>query len=136
MTLLFALAAATVFGAGTVLVLTNHLVRVAAGMVLISQSAILVVIASGLSRGEAPVLPLDGKVPSDPLVQAMALTAIVIGLAVTALLLAIIARVRATLYSLKVNELVREEAEQLVDLERSLDTMYEQLDPDEAAEEQ
>jgi multicomponent Na+:H+ antiporter subunit C len=135
-TLVFALAAAIVFGAGAVLVLTNDLVRVVAGMVLISQSAILVVITSGLSRGAAPVLPLDGEVPSDPLVQAMALTAIVIGLAVTALLLAIVARVRATLHSLELTEVAREEAEQIADLERSLDTMYETLDPDEAAEEQ
>lgn len=136
MTLIFALAAATMFGAGAVLVLTNDLVRVAAGIVLISQSAILVVVTSGLSRGEAPVLPLAGKVPSDPLVQAMALTAIVIGLAVTALLLAIVARVRATLSTLEFGELAREEAEQSADLELSLETMYEQLDPDEAAEEQ
>lgn len=136
MTLVFAIAAAIIFGAGTVLVLTNDLVRVAAGIVLISQAAVLVVMASGLHRGDAPILPLGSEVPSDPLVQAMALTAIVIGLAVTALLLAIIARVRATLHSLEFKELARDEAEQVADLERSLDSMYEQLAPEEAAEEE
>jgi multicomponent Na+:H+ antiporter subunit C len=136
MTLLFALAAAIVFGGGAFLVLTNDLVRVVAGMVLISQSAVLVVIASGLTRGDAPILPTGDKQPSDPLVQAMALTAIVIGLAVTALLLAIVARVRATLRSLEVRELARDEAEHTTELERSLDEMYERLAPDEAGEEQ
>ena len=133
MTLIFALAAAVIFGAGTVLVLTNDLVRVAAGIVLISQAAVLVVMASGLNRGDAPLYPLGEEAPSDPLVQAMALTAIVIGLAVTALLLAIIARVRATLHSMEFKELARDEAEQVADLESSLDAMYEELDPIEAA---
>lgn len=136
MTLIFALAAGVIFGAGTVLVLTNNLVRVAAGIVLISQAAVLVVMASGLNRGKAPLYPLGDDPPSDPLVQAMALTAIVIGLAVTALLLAIIARVRATLHSMEFKDLARDEAEQVADLERSLDAMYEELDPEEAAEEQ
>lgn len=136
MTLIFALAAGVVFGAGAFLVLTNDLVRVVAGMVLISQSAVLVVIASGLTRGDAPILPTGDKQPSDPLVQAMALTAIVIGLAVTALLLAIVARVRATLRSLEVRELARDEAEHTAELERSLEEMQERLAADEAREEQ
>lgn len=136
MTLIFAIAAAVIFGAGAFLVLTNDLVRVVAGMVLISQSAILVVIASGLTRGDAPILPTGDSQPSDPLVQAMALTAIVIGLAVTALLLAIVARVRATLRSLEVRELARDEAEHTADVEQSLDEMYERLETPEEREEQ
>lgn len=135
MTLLFAISIGVIFAAGTVLVLTSDLVRVAAGIVLISQSAILVVILSGLDRGLAPVLPLDGEEASDPLVQAMALTAIVIGFAVVALLLAIVARVRSAL-DLEHSDMAREEAEQDMDLELSLDTMHEELDPEEAAEEQ
>lgn len=136
MTLVFSIAAAVVFGAGAYLVLTNDLVRVVAGMVLISQSAVLVVISSGLTRGDAPILPTGDKEPSDPLVQAMALTAIVIGLAVTALLLAIVARVRARLSSLEVRELARDEAEHTAERERALDPVHEQLDVEEAEEEQ
>ena len=131
MILAFAIAAAAVFGAATVLVLSRDLVRIVAGIVLFSQSGVLVVIASGLTRGDAPIIPFD-EVPSDPLVQAMALTAIVIGLALTALLLAIVARVRATLRSAEIGDLVREEAQESADLERTLDAMYERLD---AAEE-
>ena len=131
MILAFAIAGAAVFGAATVLVLSRDLVRIVAGIVLFSQSGVLVVIASGLTRGDAPIIPFD-EGPSDPLVQAMALTAIVIGLALTALLLAIVARVRATLRSAEIGDLVREEAQRSADLERTLDAMYERLD---AAEE-
>jgi multicomponent Na+:H+ antiporter subunit C len=133
-TLVFALAAGVVFAAGAYLVLTNDLVRIVAGMVLISQSAILITITSGLSRGDAPILPVTGR-PSDPLVQALALTAIVIGLAVTALLLAIVARVRALL-PLEADALARAEAAHTAALEQSLDAMLERLAPDEAAEEE
>lgn len=136
MTLLFAVAAGIVFGAGAYLVLMNDLVRVVAGIVLISQSSVLVVIASGLTRGAAPILPTGDDQPSDPLVQAMALTAIVIGLAVTALLLAIVARVRSTLASLEVAELARDEAEHTVARERELEPAAERLDPEEAVAEE
>lgn len=134
MTLVFALAAAAIFGFGAYLVLTNDLVRVVAGMVLISQSAVLVVIASGLTRGAAPILPSGDDAPSDALVQAMALTAIVIGLAVTALLLAIVARVRATLHSLEVRDLARDEAAHTAEVEQSQEPQLERLDRDEAEE--
>lgn len=136
MTLAFAIAAGVVFGAGTVLALSNDLVRVVAGLVLFSQSAILAVIASGLSRGDAPVLPFGDEVASDPLVQAMALTAIVISLALTALLLAIVARVRATLNSVDLDEVSREESAEIADVERALEAMYERLDPEEARREE
>ena len=46
----------------------------------------LLAISIGLTRGAAAIYPLSPRV-SDPLSQAMALTAIVIGLAVTSLLL-------------------------------------------------
>jgi multicomponent Na+:H+ antiporter subunit C len=93
MTLAFALTAAILFGSGAYLVLQRDLVRVVLGVVVISQSAVLTVIASGLRRGAAPIYPLDGRRVSDPLSQAMALTAIVIGLAVMALLLVLVYRV-------------------------------------------
>jgi multicomponent Na+:H+ antiporter subunit C len=93
MKLVFALAASMLFGTGAYLLLNRDLVRVVLGVVVISQAATLTLIASGLSRGAAPILPLPEGAVSDPLSQAMALTAIVIGLAVTALLLVIVLRV-------------------------------------------
>src|SRR5690606_16796844 len=93
MNLILALAAGTLFGAGAYLVLHRDLVRVVLGVAVISQSAVLTVIASGLRRGSAPIYPLSERPVSDSLSQAMALTAIVIGLAVIALLLAVVLRV-------------------------------------------
>ena len=93
MILAFSLTVAVVFGAGVFLVIQRDLLRVVVGIVLISNSASLFIVAAGLTQGEVPVLPLpDGAPASDPLVQAMALTAIVITSSVTALLLSLVYR--------------------------------------------
>ena len=84
MSLIFALGASALLGTGAYLVLHRDLVRVVLGIVIISQASVLTLIASGLVRGEAPIAPPPGKPVTDPLSEAMALTAIVIGLAVTA----------------------------------------------------
>jgi multicomponent Na+:H+ antiporter subunit C len=116
--LAFALAAATLFGTGAYLLLHRDLVRVVLGVVLISQSAVLTLIASGLTRGAAPIYPLTERTVSDPLSQAMALTAIVIGLAVTALLLVLVLRVVHAFESRDIDEVAEEEAERDAQLER------------------
>ena len=91
MTLLLALAPALLFGAGVYLLLQRDLLRDVAGMILASNAATLFVLATGLQRGRAPILPVpDGTTASDPLVQAMALTAIVISFGVSALLLSLV----------------------------------------------
>ena len=118
MNLVFALAAAVLFGTGAVLLLDRDLVRVVFGVVLVSQAAVLTLIASGLSRGSAPIYPLTGNSVSDPLSQAMALTAIVIGLAVTALLLALVLRVVQAYRSRELADLAGQEAERDARLER------------------
>lgn len=117
MTLIFALAAATLFGTGAYLLLDRDLVRVVLGIVLVSQAAVLTLIASGLTRGAAPIYPLEGRV-SDPLSQAMALTAIVIGLAVTALLLVLVLRVVRAYDSEELDDVALAEAERERRLER------------------
>lgn len=118
MRLAFALAAASLFGTGAFLLLKRDLIRVVLGIVLISQSAVLTLIASGLTRGEAPILPVEEATISDPLVQAMALTALVIGLAVTALLLIIVHRVSLSYETLALDEVAQREAEHDAELER------------------
>lgn len=117
MTLAFALAASSLFGTGAYLLLNRDLVRVVLGVVLISQAAVLTLIASGLTRGVAPIYPLTGET-SDPLSQAMALTAIVIGMAVTALLLALVLRVVQAFRSQELDEVAEVEAERDAGLER------------------
>ncbi len=111
MTVVFAFTAAVLFGTGAYLLLEHDLVRVVLGVVLISQAAVLTLIASSLSRGAAPIYPLDAGDVSDPLSQAMALTAIVIGLAMTALLLALVVRVLHAFRSRELDEVAEEQAE-------------------------
>jgi multicomponent Na+:H+ antiporter subunit C len=109
--LAFALTASVLFGTGAYLVLSRDLVRVVLGVVMISQAAVLTVMASALTRGVAPILPSASGTLSDPLSQAMALTAIVIGMAVTALLLALVLRVVHAYRSRELDEVAEEEAE-------------------------
>ena len=118
MKLAFALAAATMFGTGAYLLLHRDLVRVVLGVVLISQASVLTLIASGLTRGAAPIYPLSRREVSDPLSQAMALTAIVIGLAVTALLLVLVLRVVQAYESRELDAIAEDEAERDAALER------------------
>jgi multicomponent Na+:H+ antiporter subunit C len=116
--LIFALVAATLFGTGAYLLLNRDLVRVVLGVVLVSQAAVLTLIASGLTRGAAPIYPLTEQTVSDPLSQGMALTAIVIGLAVTALLLVLVLRTVAAYESRELDEIAEDEAEYDAALER------------------
>jgi len=109
--LVFALAASALFGTGAYLMLDRDLVRVVFGVVLVSQAAVLTLVASGLARGSAPIYPLPKGSVSDPLSQAMALTAIVIGLAVTALLLVLVLRVVQAYRSPELADLAGREAE-------------------------
>lgn len=84
---------ALVFGSGAYLILQRDLFRVVIGIVLISNAANLFIIAAGLSSGVPPIKPIpNGATVSDPLVQAMALTAIVISFSVAVLLLSLVYR--------------------------------------------
>ena len=118
MNLVFALAAACLFGAGAHLLLSRDLFRVVLGVAVISQAAVLTLIASAVVRGEAPIYPLSDKPISDPLSQAMALTAIVIGMAVTSLLLVLVLRLTETLRSRAIDQLAEDEVERDERLER------------------
>lgn len=119
MTVLFAATVGLLFGSGAYLLLKPDLFRIVVGIVLVANAANLTLIASGLGRGRSPVLPLDGDEPvSDPLVQAMTVTAIVIGLAVTALLLSLAYRVYTSHRTVDLDELSHAEALREKELER------------------
>jgi multicomponent Na+:H+ antiporter subunit C len=109
--LVFALAVACLFGTGAYLLLSRDLVRVVLGVVVVSQAAVLTLMASAIVRGLAAIYPLPEEPISDPLSQAMALTAIVIGMAVTALLLALVPRETLAFRSRALDELADTEAE-------------------------
>lgn len=109
MTLIFALAVGVLFGAGAYLLLQPDLIRVVVGVVLISHAANVALLSAGRGRGAAPIAPFEGTV-SDPLVQAMTVTAIVIGFATAALLFSIVYRVYRSHDTVDLDDLARAEA--------------------------
>jgi multicomponent Na+:H+ antiporter subunit C len=110
-TLLLALATAVLFGAGTFMLMRRDLIRDVAGMILVANAVNLFLMAAGLRRGRAPIHPLDGSAPvSDPLVQAMTLTAIVIGFGIVALLLGLVYGVWVAHGTVDQNDLLEAEA--------------------------
>ncbi len=124
---MISLGVATVFGAGVFLTLQRDLFRVVVGILLVSNSAILFIVAAGLSGGtsptlderEVPILPLpDPASASDPLVQAMALTALVIGSSVAALLLALVYRLYVAHDSVDMDDISDAEMREAERLER------------------
>ncbi len=89
MSVLLALTVAMLFGVGTYLVLQRKLSRIIIGLGLLTHGANVLLITSG-RRGLPPLIgTADPASFSDPLPQALALTAIVITFAVSALLLAL-----------------------------------------------
>jgi multicomponent Na+:H+ antiporter subunit C len=89
MNVVLALGAASLFGIGTYLVLQRTLSRIIIGIGLLTHGANVLWIIAG-SRGDPPIV--DGEPSaaySDPLPQALTLTAIVITFGVTAYLLAL-----------------------------------------------
>ena len=131
MNLFVALVVAVLFGTGATQLLKHDLFRVVVGLMLISNAASLTVIASGLRRGQAPIHPLvPGEPVSDPLTQAMTLTALIIGFATTARLLAMTYRVYTTHRSVDLDDLSRRERSAEDELERG--TAVEQVEQGDA----
>jgi len=127
-----ALAVSVVFASGTFLLLQRDLVRVVVGIVLISNSAVLFIISAGLTRGEAPIHPLQGAGSvSDPLVQAMALTALVIGFGVAALLLAMVYCLYTAHRTVDTEEIADAEMREAEILERAEDPEREEVPEEE-----
>jgi len=135
MNLLSAAVVGVLFGAGVFLLLKPDLMRVVAGLVLVSNAANLTLMSSGLARGQAPILPPTGDAPvSDPLVQAMTLTALVIGFAVTALLLTLVVVLFRRRHSVDFDELSQQETEVVAEHEADQVAHDEWLEPTEHAE--
>lgn len=90
MTVLLALVTAVLFGCGTWLLLQRRLSRIIIGIGLLGHGANILLVTGGGGPGRAPIIGGDGTGDfSDPLPQALALTAIVITFGVTAFLLAL-----------------------------------------------
>jgi len=118
MTLILAVSVGVLFGSGAYLLLMPDLFRIAVGIVLVANAANVALMASGLGRGQSPIRPLEEGRVSDPLVQAMTITALVIGFAVTALLLCLAYRIYVSSRSVDLDELSHAEARHERELER------------------
>lgn len=92
-----AVAIGALYAVGTFLVLRRDVVRVAWGVVIVSQATNVYLVTMGGIGGSVPVLThgahVDPATVTDPLVQALVLTAIVISFGTTAFALVLTYRV-------------------------------------------
>jgi multicomponent Na+:H+ antiporter subunit C len=126
-----ALVFAAIFASGTFLLLQRDLTRVVVGIILVSNSAVFFIISAGLTRGVAPIHPLGGRSASDPLVQAMALTALIIGFGVAALLLAMVYRLYVSHRTIDAEEIADHEMRRSEALEIAEDPEEEEVPEEE-----
>ncbi|MGI9579443.1 MAG: Na(+)/H(+) antiporter subunit C [Microthrixaceae bacterium] len=78
---------AVLAGAGTYLVMHRTLTRIILGLGLLGNAVNLLILTAGDSPGEPPIIGREGEF-TDPVPQALVLTAIVIGFGVISFLLA------------------------------------------------
>jgi len=93
-----AIVVAVLFGVGFYQIMRRSLLKVILGLLLIGHAAnLLVFTAAGLQRGPAPIIAREDMTPpvatSDPLPQALVLTAIVISFGLSAFILVLFRRV-------------------------------------------
>ena len=107
MNVLSALVVGVLFGAGVQLMVRRDAVKVAAGSLLVANAAILLLVSGEFSDLQAPFVPIAQlEDAADPLLQALAITAIVIGFGTTVLLFRITLAIAQTHDSLDMRELV------------------------------
>ncbi|HTI05151.1 MAG TPA: sodium:proton antiporter [Gemmatimonadales bacterium] len=96
MSVVYAFVAAGLFGCGVYMVLSRHIVRVILGLSLLTTAVNLVLFLAGRIRSAQPPLIREGSErlgeSVDPVPQALILTAIVIGFALTVILAALALR--------------------------------------------
>ena len=99
MELFTAIIVGILFGCGTYLLLKRTLFWVIVGLALYSHGANLLLMQVGLLQGEGPILKSGIKAAAytDPLPQALILTAIVIGFAATAFVLVLAYKIQQNL---------------------------------------
>ena len=102
MTVLFAVVIGVLYAAGLYLVMRRSMVKLILGLALLAHAAnLLIFTVGGLTRGGTPIVPVGGErlAPPfpDPVPQALVLTAIVIGFAMTAFLVVLAIRANETL---------------------------------------
>ncbi len=109
MNVLFALATGIMFGLGVFQILRRDMIKAAMGFYILFTAINLLFLAVGAYNGTVPAYvdannQINGQ-PSDPLVQALILTAIVISFGTFALLLSFIAVTSRRFKTVDTNEL-------------------------------
>jgi multicomponent Na+:H+ antiporter subunit C len=94
MTILYAFCAAAIMGAALYMILSRNLVRILLGLALLSTGVnVMIFVAGDFSSRQPPLIRAGEKAlgeAADPLAQALILTAIVIGFALTVVLATIV----------------------------------------------
>jgi multicomponent Na+:H+ antiporter subunit C len=90
MNLVFAITIGTLFALGVYQLLRRDLIKAAMGFALLFTAVNLLLLAVGAFDGTNPAYTDQGDQPSDPLVQALILTAIVVSFGSYALLLGLV----------------------------------------------
>lgn len=94
------------FAAGTYLILQRTMTRIIIGVAVLSNGVNFLILAAGSRQGGAPIVG-GSDAPTDPVPQALILTAIVIGFALVAFLAALAWR----LHSIDGNDVVEDDVE-------------------------
>jgi multicomponent Na+:H+ antiporter subunit C len=82
---------AVLFATGSYMLMHRSLTRITLGVVMLSNGINVLIVATSSRPGEPPIVGADGAI-TDPVPQALVLTAIVIGFAIVAFMLALVWR--------------------------------------------
>lgn len=104
-----------IFAAGVYLMLSRSLVRLIFGICLVAHAVnLLIFTCGGVVRARASLVPPDGTAPppgaADPVPQALVLTAIVIGFALTSFTAVLVRQVVASAGTSDVDDLTGDES--------------------------
>ena len=109
MSIVFAIVAAAVFGCGVYMVLSRHALRMVLGLSLLTTAVNLIIFQAGRIRSNQPPIIAEGTEQlgqsADPLPQALVLTAIVIGFALTIICAALVLRAWRAHGSMRMDEI-------------------------------
>lgn len=110
MSLLAAIVFGVLFGAGIHLIVRRDVIRLFGGTLVLTNAAIYLLVATGFEEQRPPLLPATSPEGiADPLAQALALTAVVIGFGTTILLLRITWALERSHHTIDVEDLAAAE---------------------------
>jgi multicomponent Na+:H+ antiporter subunit C len=97
------------FAVGTYLLLQRSLTRIVLGIGILANGVNMLILATGARQGNTPIIGANEQPFTDPVPQALVLTSIVIGFALTAFLVALAWRS----WTIEGNDLVEDDIEDL-----------------------